>query len=112
MLEQQESLLCIAAKQISPTIVASGADIPTQLGLLRAELAAAQQKYTADHPDVKRLKLAIAALAAQAKLRRLAASDSGQSRLPARLDGAAVAPRKSRGMAFDCGARPCAACKV
>jgi uncharacterized protein involved in exopolysaccharide biosynthesis len=67
MLEQQESLLSLQLKQISPTIVASGADIPTQLGLLRAELAAAQQKYTADHPDVKRLKRAIEALAAQAK---------------------------------------------
>jgi polysaccharide biosynthesis transport protein len=68
MLEQQESLLALQLKGISPTIVASGADIPTQLGALRAELAAAQQKYTADHPDVKRLKLAIAALAEQAKL--------------------------------------------
>ena len=68
MLEQQESLLALQLKGISPTIVASSADIPTQLGTLRAELAAAQQKYTADHPDVKRLKLAIAALAEQAKL--------------------------------------------
>jgi polysaccharide biosynthesis transport protein len=68
MLEQQESLLSLQLKQISPTIVASGADVHTQLGLLRAELAAAQQKYTPDHPDVKRLRRAIEALAAQAKL--------------------------------------------
>jgi succinoglycan biosynthesis transport protein ExoP len=68
MLEQQESLLALQLKGISPTIVASSADIPTQLGLLRAELAAAQQKYTPDHPDVKRLKHAIEALAEQAKV--------------------------------------------
>jgi polysaccharide biosynthesis transport protein len=67
LLEQQESLLALQLRQVSPTIVASGTDIATQLGLLRAELAAAQQKYTADHPDVRRLKAAIEALAAQAK---------------------------------------------
>jgi polysaccharide biosynthesis transport protein len=65
--EQQEKLLALQLGQISPTMVASGTDVYTQLGLLRAELAAAQQKYTPDHPDVKRLTRSIEALAAQAK---------------------------------------------
>ena len=66
VVEQQESLLRLQLSQISPTIVASGTDAYTQLGQLRAELAAAQQKYTPDHPDVRRLTRAIEALAVQA----------------------------------------------
>lgn len=69
LVEQQESLLKLQLNQISPTLItAKGGDIFTQLGLLRAQLAEAQQKYTPDHPDVKRLTRAIDALAAQAKL--------------------------------------------
>jgi len=68
ILEQQESLLKLQLSQISPTLVATGTDVYTQLTQLRAELAAAKQKYTPDHPDVKRLTRAIDALAEQAKL--------------------------------------------
>ncbi|MEP7314579.1 MAG: hypothetical protein ABI859_18495, partial [Pseudomonadota bacterium] len=68
VVSQQESLLKLQLSQTSPTLVATGKDAYTQLGLLRSELAAANQKYTPDHPDVKRLTRAIAALAAQANL--------------------------------------------
>lgn len=69
LIEQQESLLKLQLSQISPTLVADkGGDIYTQLGTLRAQLAEAQQKYTPDHPDVKRLTRAIQTLADQAKL--------------------------------------------
>jgi polysaccharide biosynthesis transport protein len=69
LVEQQESLFKLQLSQISPTMITSkGSDLFTQLGLLRAQLAEAQQKYTPDHPDVKRLTRAIEALAAQAKL--------------------------------------------
>lgn len=69
LIEQQESLLKLQLGQISPTLVAEkGGDIYTQLGTLRAQLAEAQQKYTPDHPDVKRLTRAIQTLAEQAKL--------------------------------------------
>lgn len=68
VVEQQESLLKLQISQISPTLVASGTDIFTQLGTLRAQLAEAQQKYTPDHPDVKRLTRAINTLSEQAKL--------------------------------------------
>jgi succinoglycan biosynthesis transport protein ExoP len=68
VIAQQESLLKLQLSQTSPSLVASGTDAYTQLGLLRSELAAAKQKYTPDHPDVKRLTRAIEALAEQAKL--------------------------------------------
>lgn len=69
LVEQQESMLKLQLDQISPTLVTDkGGDIYTQLGTLRAELAQAQQKYTPEHPDVKRLKRAIETLAAEAKL--------------------------------------------
>lgn len=69
VVEQQEALLQLQLSQISPTLIADkGGDIYTQLGTLRAQLAEAQQKYTPDHPDVKRLTRAIQTLADQAKL--------------------------------------------
>ena len=42
--EQQESMLRLQLSQISPTLAAVGTEAYTQLGTLRAELAAAQQK--------------------------------------------------------------------
>ncbi len=69
LVEQQESLLKLQLSQMSPTLITSkGGDLFTQLGTLRAQLAEAQQKYTPDHPDVKRLTRAIEALSEQAKL--------------------------------------------
>ena len=67
VIEQQESLLKLQLAQVSPNLAATGTDVYAQLAALRAELAAAQQKYTPDHPDVKRLTRSIEALAAQAK---------------------------------------------
>jgi polysaccharide biosynthesis transport protein len=66
--EQQEAMLKLQLSQISPMLVSAGTDAFTQLMTLRAELAAAQQKYTPDHPDVKRLTRAIEALSASAQL--------------------------------------------
>lgn len=69
MVEQQESMLKLQLGQISPTLVTDkGGDAYTQLALLRTQLAEAQQKYTPDHPDVKRLTRAMQTLAEQAKL--------------------------------------------
>lgn len=66
--EQQENVLKLQLSQISPMISAPGTDAYTQLATLRAELAAAQQKYTPDHPDVRRLTRAVEALVTQAQL--------------------------------------------
>lgn len=68
MSEQQEALLRLQLSQVSPMLVSAGVDAYTQLGLLRSELAAAQQKYTPDHPDVRRLTRAIEALVGSAQL--------------------------------------------
>ena len=65
--EQQSSLLRLQLGQISPNIVTAQTDAYTQLGKLRAELAEAQQKYTPDHPDIKRLRAAIERMAAEVK---------------------------------------------
>lgn len=66
--EQQEAMLRLQLSQISPSIVSSATDAYTELGRLRAELALAQQRYTEDHPDVRRLRRAISELAAAANL--------------------------------------------
>lgn len=67
LLEQQEDLLKLQLSQVNPTLIASGSDSFTSLSAVRAELAAAQQKYTPDHPDVKRLTRALESLIAQSR---------------------------------------------
>jgi len=64
VLEQQEQILSLQLNQINPMLVSSAVDSYTQLSTVRADLAAAQQKYTPDHPDVKRLTRALEALIA------------------------------------------------
>jgi polysaccharide biosynthesis transport protein len=63
--EEQEALLALQLNQLSPTIVATASDWRTELATLKAQLADAEQRYTPDHPDVKRLRKAIASLTAQ-----------------------------------------------
>jgi len=75
--EQQESLLQIQLASTSPSLTASVGDWRTELAKARAELADAQQKYTPQHPDVKRLQRAVADLVAKG-----AASDAAQSAAP------------------------------
>ena len=62
--EQKESILALQLRDISPTLQGAVSNRATELATLRAELADAEQRYTPDHPDVKRLKRAIAALVA------------------------------------------------
>jgi polysaccharide biosynthesis transport protein len=63
--EQKQSLLTVQLSQVPPTLVGAVQDSLTQLATLKAQLADAQQKYTASHPDIKRLQRAIADLSAQ-----------------------------------------------
>lgn len=51
--------------QINPNLFDPAGDWRAELTALRAELATAQQRYTDDHPDVRRLRRAIEALAAR-----------------------------------------------
>jgi len=60
--EERESLLAIQLQGLSPTLMSSKGDM-TDLATVRAQLAEAEQKYTQDHPDVRRLRRAVQALA-------------------------------------------------
>ncbi len=62
--EEKESTLALQLSQTSPSLVAAVGDYRTELAKLKAELAEAEQKYTPQHPDVKRLRRAVADLAA------------------------------------------------
>jgi len=63
--EEREGLLALQFDALSPSLAATVGDWRAELARLRGELALAEQKYTAEHPDVKRLKRAIADMAAQ-----------------------------------------------
>jgi succinoglycan biosynthesis transport protein ExoP len=51
---------------INPNVFDPNGEWRTELATLRTELAVAQQRYTADHPDVRRLRRAIEALSVRA----------------------------------------------
>lgn len=61
--EEKESLLAVTLSQTSPNMVSNAGDM-TDLPTVRAKLAEAQQRYTPDHPEVKRLKAIVEQLAA------------------------------------------------
>lgn len=63
--EQREEELNLQLGQLSPTLIGAVSDWRTELANLKAQLAAAEQKYTPDHPDVKRLRRAVAEMAAR-----------------------------------------------
>src|SRR5262245_48274250 len=63
--EERESALMLQLSQTAPSLTAAVGDWPTALAQARAELAIAEQKYTPEHPDVKRLRRAVADLVAQ-----------------------------------------------
>jgi succinoglycan biosynthesis transport protein ExoP len=57
--EEEESLLSLQLEQTSPTLAEAVSASPAELARLRTELAAAQERYKPDHPDVKKLQRAI-----------------------------------------------------
>jgi succinoglycan biosynthesis transport protein ExoP len=62
--EEKESLLAVQLSQTSPNMITNAGDL-TDLPTVRAKLAEAQERYTPDHPEVKRLKQALQTLSAQ-----------------------------------------------
>jgi polysaccharide chain length determinant protein (PEP-CTERM system associated) len=62
--EEKESLLAVQLSQTSPSMITTSGDM-TDLPTVRAKLAEAQQRYTPDHPEVKRLKQALQQLSAE-----------------------------------------------
>ena len=63
--EEREGLLALQLSSLSPSLTATVGDWRAELARLRGELSLAEQKYTPEHPDVRRLKRAIADMAAQ-----------------------------------------------
>jgi polysaccharide biosynthesis transport protein len=63
--EERRSLLEIQLRSLSPSLSGSAVDPRTELATLKAQLAEARTRYTADHPDVRRLQRQIEALSAQ-----------------------------------------------
>lgn len=63
--EEREDLLRVQIEALSPSLTAAVADWRMELARLRGELALAEQKYTPEHPDVRRLRRAIAEIVAQ-----------------------------------------------
>jgi polysaccharide chain length determinant protein (PEP-CTERM system associated) len=57
--EEKESELQLQLSGLSPSMRESVSDWRTQLAKLRSDLAAAEEKYTPEHPEIKRLKRAI-----------------------------------------------------
>ncbi len=62
--EEKESLLAVQLSQTSPNMITESGDM-TDLPTVRAKLAEAQQRYTPDHPEVKRLKQALQQLSSE-----------------------------------------------
>jgi polysaccharide chain length determinant protein (PEP-CTERM system associated) len=73
--EEKEGLLRVQIGEISPSLASAVGNWRTELSKLKGELALAEQKYTPDHPDVKRLRRAISELSEKGAL-----SDTGESR--------------------------------
>jgi succinoglycan biosynthesis transport protein ExoP len=62
--EEKESELQLQLNNLSPSVAAAVSDWRTQLAKLRSDLAEAEQRYTPEHPEVKRLKRVIAEMTA------------------------------------------------
>ncbi|MFO1378436.1 MAG: hypothetical protein U1F14_15680 [Steroidobacteraceae bacterium] len=74
--EQHEQDLELQLSQLNPTLAGAAGDWRTELANAKAQLAAAEQRYTPEHPDVRRLRRAVAELAARG------ASESGKAVVP------------------------------
>jgi polysaccharide biosynthesis transport protein len=57
--QQNVDALSLQLNQLSPSMVAAVTDSPTEIATLKSQLADAQQRYTPDHPDIKRLRRAL-----------------------------------------------------
>ncbi len=62
--QEKESELSVQLSQISPNLITQSGDL-TDVATVKAKLTEAEERYTPDHPEVKRLKRALEALMAQ-----------------------------------------------
>lgn len=89
--QERESMLSIQLSALSPRMATKQGDL-TDLATVRAMLSEAQQKYTPDHPDVKRLQRALEGLIASnvrdGKPSAIKADNPEYLRVQGQLDGA------------------------
>jgi succinoglycan biosynthesis transport protein ExoP len=62
--QEKEATLSVQLSQMSPNLITQSGDL-TDVATVRAKLTEAEQRYTPDHPEVKRLKRALETLMAQ-----------------------------------------------
>lgn len=62
--QEKESVLALSLSQLSPNLITQSGDL-TDAATVRAKLTEAEQRYTPDHPEVKRLKRALETLMVQ-----------------------------------------------
>jgi polysaccharide chain length determinant protein (PEP-CTERM system associated) len=62
--QEKESVLSVQLSQMSPNLITQSGDL-TDVATVRAKLTEAEQRYTPDHPEVKRLRRALETLMAQ-----------------------------------------------
>ena len=62
--QEKEATLSVQLSQMSPNLITQSGDL-TDVATVRAKLMEAEQRYTPDHPEVKRLKRALETLMAQ-----------------------------------------------
>jgi uncharacterized protein involved in exopolysaccharide biosynthesis len=62
--QEKESVLSVQLSQLSPNLITQSGDL-TDIATVRAKLTEAEQRYTPDHPEVKRLRHALELLMAQ-----------------------------------------------
>lgn len=63
--QQNVDALTLQLSQLSPSMEASVTDSPTEIATLKSQLADAEQRYTPNHPDIKRLRRALAEVMAR-----------------------------------------------
>lgn len=62
--QEKESVLALQLSQLNPNLITESGDL-TDIATVRAKLTEAEQRYTPDHPEVKRLRRALETLMAQ-----------------------------------------------
>ena len=61
--QEKESVFALQLSQMSPNLITQSGDL-TDVATVRAKLTEAEQRYTPDHPEVKRLRRALETLMA------------------------------------------------
>lgn len=62
--QEKESVLSVQLSQMSPNLITQSGDL-TDIATVRAKLTEAEQRYTPNHPEVRRLRRALETLMAQ-----------------------------------------------